>query len=207
MQNKMLLGSPFEMSLRILLMMNELGAIPLDEQQMGAIDFIAVYGADFGILDENLHGYGSYRFSEFPARKALVSSAVKILVLDDCLNFSPRERGFLYEITESGKRRCETLKDTYAEEYKIALRAVAAHFDLSDSIGIEDEYMKRNFLLRIVSYRDLLSTMICSAESIDTREFMEFIIRTAHETKFKEEVIDYLDALAQEELGLTHPVD
>lgn len=32
---------------------------------------------------------------------------------------------------------------------------------------------------------------------------MEFILTTGRETKFKEEVISYLDELAQKELGLS----
>ena len=71
--NESAIGSTFEISLRILLMLNELSPTKLDEQQIEAIDFIAVYAADFGLLDENLHGYSNYRYSEFPARKQMVS--------------------------------------------------------------------------------------------------------------------------------------
>ena len=60
------LASSFEMSLRILLMLDTLSDTMLDEEQITAIDFIAVYAADFGLLDENLHGYGAYRYSEYP---------------------------------------------------------------------------------------------------------------------------------------------
>ena len=52
------LGSVFEISLRILLMLRELFPSKLDEQQVSALDFISVYASDFGLLDENLHGYG-----------------------------------------------------------------------------------------------------------------------------------------------------
>lgn len=68
---------------------------------------------------------------------------------------------------------------------------------------IEEEYLDRNFLLRVISYRNLLSSIVGSVDSIDAHEFMRFILETAHETKFKEEVITYLDSLAQEELGLS----
>ena len=54
--NRLVLGTTFEISLRILLMLNELSGWSLDEQQIEAIDFISVYAADFGVLDENLHG-------------------------------------------------------------------------------------------------------------------------------------------------------
>ena len=37
------LGSTFEISLRILLMLNELQGSSFDEQQIGAVDFISVY--------------------------------------------------------------------------------------------------------------------------------------------------------------------
>ncbi len=47
--------------------------------------------------------------------------------------------------------------------------------------------------------------MIGSLGLIDAQEFMHFIIETAQATKFKEEVINYLDKLAQKELGLEHP--
>ncbi len=77
-----LLGSTFETSLRISLLLNEFRDTPLDEQQICCIDFIAIYGADFGLLDENLHGNGLFRLSEFSAKSKLVSLALKKLVLN-----------------------------------------------------------------------------------------------------------------------------
>ena len=45
--NESTIGSTFEISLRILLMLNCLFPLQLDEQQIGMIDFIAVYAAVF----------------------------------------------------------------------------------------------------------------------------------------------------------------
>lgn len=86
------LGSTFEISLRILLMLNELQGSSFDEQQIGAVDFISVYAADFGLLDENLHGYSNYRFSEYPARKYIVSSALKGLRWMGISGFTPLQQ-------------------------------------------------------------------------------------------------------------------
>lgn len=69
--------------------------------------------------------------------------------------------------------------------------------------AIENEYMSRNFMLRIMPYQFFLSAMVSSLEIIDCKEFIEFILKTAKETKFKEEVITYLDRLAQKIFGLT----
>ena len=127
--NGSVLGSTFEVSLRILLILNELSTSTLDEQQIGAIDFISVYAADFGLLDENLHGYSNYRFSEYPARKHMVSSALKDLVLDGYTHLHPTPTGYRYSITEEGKIVCSNLTSNYAEEYIIAVHAVMNRFD------------------------------------------------------------------------------
>ena len=127
--NESALGSTFEISLRILLMLNELSNSTLDEQQIGAIDFISVYAADFGLLDENLHGYSNYRFSEYPARKHMVVSALKDLVLDGYAHLHPTSTGYRYSITEAGKTICGNLTSNYAEEYIIAVQSVINRFD------------------------------------------------------------------------------
>ena len=71
--------------------------------------------------------------------------------------------------------------------------------------SLQQEYLARNFLLHILSYRDFFSALISSMPSPDCGEFLHFILSTARETKFKEEVVEYLDALAQQLLGLRRP--
>ena len=137
--NESALGSTFEISLRILLMLNELPSLKLDEQQIGAIDFISVYAADFGLLDENLHGYSNYRFSEYPARRYIVSSALKNLVLDGYIHLQLASTGYRYSITESGRNLCDTLTSDYAEEYIIAVQAVVNRFDNANAESMLQE--------------------------------------------------------------------
>ncbi len=132
MNDKILLGSSFEISLRILLMLNEMPSLALDAQQISAIDFIAVYAADYKILDENLHGYGSYRFSEYPSRKQMVSSALKTLVLDGHILFTPNKNGYAYKISNSGRMLAKSLAGSYSDEYKIAIHAVTSNYDISN---------------------------------------------------------------------------
>ena len=127
--NTTVLGSTFEISLRILLLLNEAHGAALDEQQIGAIDFISVYAADFGLLDENLHGYSNYRFSEYPARKHLVSSALKKLLLDGNIRFQATPTGYKYFITDAGKSICKKLTSNYANEYRISVQTVINSFD------------------------------------------------------------------------------
>jgi hypothetical protein len=67
---------------------------------------------------------------------------------------------------------------------------------------IEEEYKSRNFMLSIVPCRLFFTSVLGVMHSVDCCEFMNFIINTAYETKFKEDTILYLDVLAQEILGL-----
>lgn len=69
--------------------------------------------------------------------------------------------------------------------------------------AIQNEYMSHNFMLRVLSYQFFVSSILPSLEVIDCKEFVRFILDTARETKFKEEVIHYLDELAQKIFGLT----
>ena len=101
--NESTIGSTFEISLRILLMLDCLSPLQLDAQQIGMIDFISVYAADFGLLDENLHGYSNYRFSEFPARKQPIEAALRYLILDGYVHLTSTSNGYEYSITTAGK--------------------------------------------------------------------------------------------------------
>ena len=127
------LASSFELSLRILLMLDILADRAVDEEQIAAIDFIAMYAADFGILDENLHGYGAYRFSEYPARRKTVSEALKGLVLDGYVELRPDTGGYDFAITDKGRSLCARFNNGYASEYRIAIVAVSRAVDISDT--------------------------------------------------------------------------
>ena len=131
--NESAIGSTFEISLRILLMLNELNSLKLDEQQIGAIDFISVYTADFGLLDENLHGYSNYRYSEYPARKAMITSALKDLVLDGSVRLHLTSTGYRYSITDVGKNLCRKLTSNYAKEYTLAVQSVFSKFNKANT--------------------------------------------------------------------------
>ena len=69
--------------------------------------------------------------------------------------------------------------------------------------AIQSEYNSKNFMLRILAYNLFLDSYVGALEQSDCDEFIRFILETARETKFKEEVITYLDNLAKEVFGLT----
>ena len=140
MKESTLLGSEFESSLRVLLLLDELEHKSLD--QIACIDFIAIYGADFMILDENLHGNGLFRFSEFSAKSKLVTRSLKKLVLDGFITFTANKKGYLYSINSQGREIANNLNASYSEEYRIAVREVNTAFPSLNASAMQKQIYK-----------------------------------------------------------------
>lgn len=113
-----ILGTPYEISLRILLMLNEASGQSFTLDKIVAFDFIAIYARDFGLSKTNLHGYSSYRFGEFAGRRELVRSGIKQLVLNATVIAMCAENGFEYSISESGKNFASKMICGYAGAYQ-----------------------------------------------------------------------------------------
>lgn len=127
MNETVLFGSSFETSLRILLLLDELH-LALDETQICCIDFMAIYGADFDLLDENLHGNGLFRFSEFSAKSLVIAETIKHLVVKSLIRFVSTQTGYSYAINDAGRNAIARISDSYEKEYRIAVRAVQDAF-------------------------------------------------------------------------------
>lgn len=111
-------NSPFEISLRVLLILTEYEGNYLSSDMLAATDFITVYGAAFGVSETNLHGDSLFKFSEFATRRELVGQAVKILVIKGLITVSCSKNGFNYAITQNGADYCNSLKSDYANTYR-----------------------------------------------------------------------------------------
>ena len=120
-----LFNSRHEISYRILLLLSVCKEDRLSIDRIAALDFIAIYGVDFGISEKNLHGTNSFRFSEYAGRRHLINDGIRALVVSGYVHFYPRRQGFLYGIPEEGLSFCGRLHDDYAKTYiENALRAV-----------------------------------------------------------------------------------
>lgn len=125
-------NTPFEVSLRILIVLNVAQA-RLSVDRISALDFISIYGKDFGVSDYNLHGDNDYRFSEYASKREIISQAIKNLVLIGYILPHCNKSGFNYSISKNGILFCESLNDEYAENYAtIVKKAHTMFIDYSD---------------------------------------------------------------------------
>lgn len=72
-------------------------------ERIAAYDFIAVYAQDFGFKGELLNGENGFVFSELTARRGIMKSAVKDLVLDGLVYAD--ERKWSNRLITGAKRR------------------------------------------------------------------------------------------------------
>ena len=111
------LGSQFETSLRVLLLLEAANNDPLDEVAIAGLDYITIYANDFDLSDSNLHGDSKYRFGEFASRRTIIKAAVKQLVLDGLVVATHSSEGFRYQLSEDGIDFAASLTSDYANAY------------------------------------------------------------------------------------------
>jgi len=122
-----LFNTPFELSIRALIILDTAGNPGETADMIAAADFITVYGKDFGMSDANLHGDNDYKFSEFALRRELVKKAVKLLVVKDLINVSSTDNGFFYSINQKGVAYCAKFTNDYALTYRRLAKKVRAY--------------------------------------------------------------------------------
>jgi hypothetical protein len=112
-----ILGTGFEYSLRILLLLEAGYKRKFTDGEISSLDFIAINGGDFGIAEKNLHGESNYRYGELAARHTLVKEAIKSLVLDGLVTAEQTKSGFRFSLSADGLDFISELDSDYANDY------------------------------------------------------------------------------------------
>lgn len=125
-------NTSFELSLRVLLIL-KIAKKKMSAERITALDFISIYGKDFGVSDYNLHGDNNYRFSEYASKRQIVKRALKELVLKGYVQPSCNKSGFSYSISNEGMLFCGKLNDEYADKFSsVVENAINKYSDYSD---------------------------------------------------------------------------
>jgi len=120
-----LFNTPFEMSLRLLILLSAGGSKTAD--MLALADTVVIYGAEFGVADENLHGGVNYILDEFDTRRELVKETTRQLVRKGLVRVTPEYDGFRFSVAPQGKEFSNSLDSDYAAQYR-QLAAAANSF-------------------------------------------------------------------------------
>ena len=129
-----LFNTPFEIGLRAMLILYVLSPSKISITRTISYDFITIYGNDFGVSKNNLHGENHFNFSELSCRKADFSKALKLFVLYGLIAITPSTKGMTYSLTPTGKTYVESLESNYKVQYIEILNKVKITYGgLSDT--------------------------------------------------------------------------
>lgn len=127
-----LFNSVFENALRVLHILVIIEK-KLTLERIVSIDFISIYGKDFGVSKINLHGNNSYNFSEFSLKREQIKKALKLLVLEGYVTPKYLKKGFFYMITKKGKNYCNRFNNNYSETLSTTIKNIGMKYEnLSD---------------------------------------------------------------------------
>ena len=111
-----------------------------------AYDFITIYSDIFDISEKSLGGENSFAFCEFAARRNLIKTAIKRLVIDGLVKVTDGSTGILYSISESGKQVSNDLHSEYAMTYRNILFLVIGKYGMDNDVQLLDEINRRSAL-------------------------------------------------------------
>ena len=135
-----LFNTEFEVSLRLLLLLKTAGAGGLTVDRAAVSDYVAIYSKSCGIWDENLNGDSSYCFSEFATKRLLVSKALKTMVLNGVADVAPSKNGFLYYLSETGKKAVAKMNNLYSFMYIMHAKKALDYFKNTPDNALMDAF-------------------------------------------------------------------
>lgn len=138
-----LFNTPFEVSLRILLILYSVRPLAMTIDRISAYDLMSVYGRDFGIADQNLHGENNFSFSEFSAKREQCNVAIKTLLLDGFVTVEKSHRGFLFALNDRGVKFAEDMQSEYAAEYMETVKKTHQMFRETSDESLLSEITKQ----------------------------------------------------------------
>ena len=116
--NDSILNTPTEAAFRLLLLFSVIPDGTYNQQWLSAIDFMCIYGEMFDLCEKNLHGDSWMKFTEYAMRTWNIRDALHDLAAFGWITAVPTQRGFVYQITQSGRSMALCFSTSYAEPYR-----------------------------------------------------------------------------------------
>lgn len=138
-----LLNTPFEMELRTLLLLDASPLESLSNDLILSLDFVACYGKEFELSTMNLHGEGTYKYSELSTRNELLKAALITLVKKGFVEVLIQD-GFKYRITDSGSDFINSFDDAYSEIYRETVTAAFTRYGKEDGYSLQREIQEKS---------------------------------------------------------------
>lgn len=81
------------------------------------IDYISLYGKDFGVSEININGDGPYNLTEYVTKRTQLKEAVNYLVRNGFVHAEINNKKFVFRLSDKGLEYCNSFKSDYAIDY------------------------------------------------------------------------------------------
>ena len=112
-----LFNSEFEVSMRVLLLLNVFHS-SLDIDRIMYLDFFTIFSENYALGGENINGDSDYRINSLTLQPELYKNAIKELVTSGLISVQNERNGFCYFITSRGRKICASMSSDYSEQYR-----------------------------------------------------------------------------------------
>lgn len=140
-QNLSSFNTRYEVSLRLLLLLSEATIWPLSSLEIADIDFMTIYGKEFGVSDINLNGDNKFKFGQLKDRKKLIEESLKKLVRLGWVYVNTKN-GFKYMINDHGTEYISKMDDTYSRQYRQTVKSIFKKYDVRNLSVIKEAEKK-----------------------------------------------------------------
>ncbi len=118
-----LFNTEFEVSMRLLILVDSIGN--LNEDELAYIDFFSIYARTFNFGNDNLNGDCSFPVNEITIQRKLIKNAIKDLVLKSLIKVSfDNIKGYVYSVTNQGYSYVRKIDDPYSRQYQQNVRLI-----------------------------------------------------------------------------------
>ncbi|OQA63729.1 MAG: hypothetical protein BWY38_03123 [Ignavibacteria bacterium ADurb.Bin266] len=118
-----LFNTEFEVSMRLLILVDSIGN--LNEDELAYIDFFSIYSRTFNFGNDNLNGDCSFPVNEITIQRKLIKNAIKDLVLKSLIKVSfDNIKGYVYSVTNQGYSYVRKIDDSYSRQYQQNVRLI-----------------------------------------------------------------------------------
>ena len=137
-------NTPLEVGLRVIIILNELGYMPIDINRLIIYDYFVLHGSDFDKSIESLHPPIPHRSGEIIIKRKIIQDGINLMYSRELLDIQYTEEGIYYKANELTPAFLNYLDSTYAEEISKNSKLVINKFN-SYSDDELNAYVNDNF--------------------------------------------------------------
>lgn len=144
-QNNSVFNSPFELGIRMVFLLNQLGEKGADLQKLVLLDYAIIYSGDFA-GPESLHTPVPHRCGELMSRRSLIEEGIHLMAVKNLITAELTDEGIVYLTGENAASVIGSLTSRYYRKLDDRCCWAAEKYALIDSMDLTIDFSNQGHL-------------------------------------------------------------